>query len=73
VAVDGADWAGAEAALRGRQPGDEVLLRLRSGEEERELRVTLVEKPTVIADLAFVPAPTPAQRTLREAWLGSVR
>ncbi len=73
VAVDGADWAGAEAALRGRQPGDEVLLRLRSGEEERELRVTLIEKPTVIADLAFVPAPTPAQRTLREAWLGSVR
>ncbi len=73
LAVDGAEWTSANDVLRGRQPGDEVRLRLRDGEEERELTVTLIEKETVIAELSFREGATPEQLAIREAWLSSVR
>ncbi len=73
LSADGAEWTNANDFLRRHQPGDEVLLRLRDGEEERELTVALIEKETVIAGLSFREDATPEQLAIREAWLSSVR
>ena len=72
LAVDGVDWTDANGVLRRHQPGDEVLLRLKDGDEERELAVTLAAKETVIASLKFRQNPSLEQLAIREAWLASV-
>jgi predicted metalloprotease with PDZ domain len=72
VKIAGNETLDPQAFLRQHQPGDTVTLTLAQGETEREVEVTLLDKPKVTATLKVNPNATEKQNRIRHAWLNSV-
>lgn len=72
VSIDGVAFEDAHDFLRGHKPGDKVKLTLKRDEEEREVEVTLEDRPILLPSLKLRFDATEMQRRIRDSWLSSV-
>jgi predicted metalloprotease with PDZ domain len=72
IKIVGQEILDPNAILRLHKPGDTLTLTLAEGDTQREVEVTLIDKPKVTATLKVNPNATEKQNRIRHAWLNSV-
>ncbi len=72
LSIDGEEFTDSRTFLRTHQPGDVVTLTLERKGEQRDVAVTLIDRPIVTASLKVREDATEKQNRIRKAWLTSV-